>query len=240
MRVAVAFMPEEMGYAAGDAAIVVDAVRSGATLAVIAANGNPPIYLAASAPDALAHRDGERPDAWAGGELDGLPLPGFQFGNSPREVDAMDFGGREIVFGTVNGPRAARMASAAKHVSMAGFLNLTAAGERAAATDPDTVRIVCAGSHRVFALDDAVCAGLIAARLVAMGAEAEDSALAAVALAERFDDVPAMLRISDSGRRLMAIGLEADLDFCAQIDRTERVPTLAHGEIDAEHRLLPI
>ena len=143
--------------------------------AVIAANGNPPIYLADSAPDALAHRDGERPEAWAGGELDGLPLPGFQFGNSPREVDAMDFSGREIVFGTVNGPRAARMASAAEHVSMAGFLNLTAAAERAAATDPETVRIVCAGSHRVFALDDAVCAGRIAGRLMAMGAVAVPS-----------------------------------------------------------------
>ena len=240
MRIAVAFMPEEMAYAADDAAIVVDAVRSGATLAVIAANGNPPIYLADSAPDALEYRDRDVPEAWAGGELDGLPLPGFQFGNSPREVDAMDFTGREIVFGTVNGPRAARIAAAAKHVSMASFLNLTAAAERAAAAEPDTARVVCAGSHRAFALDDAVCAGLIARRLVAMGGVADDSALAAIALAERFEDVPAMLRVSDSGRRLMAIGLEADLDFCSRIDRSDRVPTLARGVIDADRRLLPV
>ncbi len=240
MRVAVAFLPEEMDYGAEDAAIVVDAVRSGATLAVIAANGNPPIYLAASAREALEYRDRERPHAWAGGELDGLPLPGFEFGNSPREVSEMEFDGREIVFGTVNGPRAARMAAAAKHVSMASFLNLTAAAERAAATDPETVKVVCAGSHRRFALDDAVCAGLIAGRLLEMGCEAEDSALAAIALAQAYEDLPAMLRISDSGQRLMAIGLEADLDFCAQVDRSDRVPTLAINGISEDERLLPV
>lgn len=240
MRVAVAFLPEEMDYGAEDAVIVVDAVRSGATLAVIATNGNPIIYLAASAREALEHRDHERPHAWAGGELDGLPLPGFEFGNSPREVAGMEFGGREIVFGTVNGPRAARMAATAKHVSMASFLNLTAAAERAAATDPETAKIICAGSHRRFALDDAVCAGAIAKKLVEMGGEAEDSALAAIALADKYEDLPAMLRISDSGRRLMAIGLEADLDFCAQVDRSDRVPTLARDGISEDERLLPI
>ncbi len=240
MRVAVAFLPEDMGYGVEDAAIVVDAVRSGATLAVIAANGNPPIYLADSAREALEYRDRERPHAWAGGELDGLPLPRFEMGNSPREVAEMDFGEREIVFGTVNGPRAARMAAAAKHVSMASFLNLTAAAERAAATDPGTVKIVCAGSHRRFALDDAVCAGLFASRLVEMGGAADDSALAAVALAQAYQDLPAMLRISDSGRRLMAIGLEADLDFCAQVDRSDRVPTLATSGISEDERLLLI
>lgn len=240
MRVAVAFLPEEMDYGTHDAAIVVDAVRSGATLAVIAANGNPPIYLAASARDALEYRDRERPTAWAGGELDGLPLPGFQFGNSPREVAEMEFAGREIVFGTVNGPRAAQMATAAKHVSMASFFNLTAAAERAVGADPESVKVVCAGSHLQFALDDAVCAGLIAKRLIEMGGEAEDSALAGIALAETYEDLPAMLRISDSGRRLMAIGLEADLDFCARVDRSDRVPTLAKDGISEDRRLIPV
>jgi 2-phosphosulfolactate phosphatase len=132
------------------------------------------------------------------------------------------------------------MAAAAKHVSMASFLNLTAAAERAAATDPETVKVVCAGSHRRFALDDAVCAGLIAGRLLEMGCEAEDSALAAIALAQAYEDLPAMLRISDSGRRLIAIGLEADLDFCAQVDRSDRVPTLATNGISDDERLLPV
>ena len=37
-----------------------------------------------------------------------------------------------------------------------------------------------------------------------------------------------------------AIGLEADLDFCAQVDRSDRVPTLATDGISEDERLLPI
>jgi 2-phosphosulfolactate phosphatase len=240
VRLAVAFLPEELDYRADDAVIIVDAVRAGATLTVIAANGNPLIFLADNAQAALDYRNTQRPDAWAGGEQDGLPLPGFQFGNSPREVANMDFAGHEVVFGTVNGTRAARLASAAKYVSIASFLNVTAAAESAMHSRPESVKVVCAGSHRLFTLDDGVCAGLVAKAIRSMGVDAEDSALASIALADKYSDLSEMMRISDSGRRLMSIGLEGDLDFCAQVDYSSRVPLLSKNVADSRSRLITI
>jgi phosphosulfolactate phosphohydrolase-like enzyme len=49
-----------------------------------------------------------------------------------------------------------------------------------------------------------------------------------------------MMRISDSGRRLISIGLEADLDFCAKVDYSSRVSTLSKNGRDSRNRLIAI
>ena len=97
---------------------------------------------------------------------------------------------------------------------------------------PESVKVVCAGSHRLFTLDDGVCAGLVAKAIRSMGVDGEDSALASIALADKYSDLSEMMRISDSGRRLMSIGLEGDLDFCAQVDYSSRVPLLSKNVAD--------
>lgn len=237
MDIFAAFLPQGLQYEPEDVCIVVDAVRAGATLVAMAEAGDPRVYLAASAADARAYRDACRPTALLGGEVGGLPPAGFDLGNSPAEWRALDLAGREVVFGTSNGTRTVAACSVAGEVLIGCFLNVTAVAARAAAAGASRIKIVCAGSRGFICLDDSVCAGLIAARLVALGGSPADSAIMAIALSERLSDIPAVLRQSESGRWLARAGLAKDLDDCARVDSSDAVPALAKGEFARDRRL---
>ena len=61
-----AFLPDQFEYGPGDACVVVDAVRAGATLVTMAEAGDPEVYLASSAEAARAYRDAKAPHALLG------------------------------------------------------------------------------------------------------------------------------------------------------------------------------
>jgi phosphosulfolactate phosphohydrolase-like enzyme len=71
------------------------------------------------------------------------------------------------------------------------------------------------------ALDDAYCAGRIAA---ALGGEPEDSASAAIRLAASFGSALEGLGASRSAGNLRARGLEADIAWCARESVLDVVP----------------
>ena len=238
MRIYAAFLPQGLTYQPDDVCVVIDAIRAGATLAAMAEAGDPVVYLAANAEHARRFRDGSIPGALLGGEAGGLAPDGFDLGNSPAEWAERDLRGAEVVFGTSNGTRAVARCSNAGHVLMASFNNVGAVARLAGKLAGESVKIVCAGQGGLIALDDAVCAGLIARELADAGGEAADSAVMAIALANHFDDIPALLRRSESGRRLLSVGYESDLDWCARVDISEKVPQLAKNGVTAEHKLL--
>ena len=45
------------------------------------------------------------------------------------------------------------------------------------------------------------------------------------------------MRNSESGRSLLDIGYESDLDWCGRVDSSQKVPELAKGEVTAHSRL---
>ena len=100
------------------------------------------------------------------------------------------------------------------------FVALSATVE-AIAAEAEVV-LVCAGKLGRFALEDAACAGTIAARLVARGARVEgDEARAALTLAcDDADAVRALVEGADHGRWLCGLGpgYAADVAFCATLD----------------------
>ena len=83
--------------------------------------------------------------------------------------------------------------------------------------------IVCAGVQGAFAMDDAYCAGRLAARL---GGEPSDAAAAAIRLARSFGSAEEGLAASQSGRNLVAAGLEVDIGWCARESVLEVVPEI--------------
>ena len=238
MRIYAAFLPQGLTYQPDDVCVVIDAVRAGATLTAMAEAGDPVVYLAADAESARRFRDDDNPAALLGGEAGGLAPAGFDLGNSPAEWAKRDLRGAEVVFGTTNGTRAVARCSNADHVLVASFNNVAAVARLAGELAGECVKIVCAGQKGLIALDDAVCAGLIARELIHAGGDAADSAVMAVALAGHFDDIPALLRRSESGRRLLSVGYDSDLDWCARVDISEKVPQLAKDGLTADRRLL--
>lgn len=204
---------------AGWTGVAVDVLRATSTLTVARANGAAAVVPFADPAAALAFRSG-RDDVLACGERGGRIVPGFDLGNSPFEYDAGRVRGRTLAFASTNGSfamRALANCSARRLGSFAGASALLAA--LAGAGD---VRIVCAGKEGAFALEDAACAGWIAAGLVARGWAADGApARLALSLAPRdAAEVRALVEGCDHARVLQALGAEyaRDVAWCATLD----------------------
>src|SRR5262249_58692712 len=113
-----------------------------------------------------------------GGERGGARPAGFDHGNSPAEYTPERVRDHTVVFTTTNGTRALLALAGARRIAVGGFVN-AAAVARWAAAEPGDILLVCAGEKGRFCLEDAVCAGLLVARLAAGHRQETDAARAA-------------------------------------------------------------
>ena len=102
---------------------------------------------------------------------------------------------------------------------LGSLLNLSAVAAAAQAAGGD-VAIICSGFKGAFALDDAYCAGRIVA---ALAGDRTDAAIAAEVVADAW---PLPLD-GLNARTYGPPGLEADIEFCAQVDLLDTVPRFA-------------
>jgi 2-phosphosulfolactate phosphatase len=205
----VAFTPGEQTPA--PVGVVVDVLRATSTMTQALAAGYERVLCCAEIDEARALAETEGPAKLAG-ERRLESIPGFDFGNSPREV-AVAPDVETLILSTTNGTRL--LVSAAErfeHVYIGSLLNLDAVADAARAHGQD-VAVLCAGVLGELALDDAYCAGRIAE---ALGGDRTDSATAAIRLAHTFADAREALHSSRSGWNLRQHGLELDIDRCAE------------------------
>jgi 2-phosphosulfolactate phosphatase len=224
VRVHVAFTPAEAAQA--PTGIVVDVLRATSTIVQALSSGYSRVLSCAEVEEARAIRGSEGKGLLAGERLC-VKIPGFDFGNSPREF--LSASGDTLILSTTNGTRAlVTAASRCDRVLAACLLNLEAV-VRAARDEGEDVAIFCAGVEGEFAMDDAYCAGRIAERL---GGDSTDAAEAAVRLARSFPDPEAGLRASQSARNLVGAGLDGDVRWCARESVLETVPRFVgmHGD----------
>src|SRR5690606_40461523 len=69
----------------GGITVVIDVIRAFTTAQLAFQGGVRRIHLVATAPEALAMK-AERPELLLAGEINALPVDGFDFGNSPWEM----------------------------------------------------------------------------------------------------------------------------------------------------------
>lgn len=215
--------------------LVVDVLRASTSLVTLVDRGAGPIYIAASVDAARrlgASRDGafrEAPPVMAG-ELEGLAPPGFDFGNSPAEFAAAEVRGRPVVFVTTNGTAAIRTVQHLGPVLIGAMRNGVAAAAEAwesAREAPSDITLVCAGREGGFGIDDAYCAGYLTSRLLDHGPfELTDGAAAALQLYRAEPDTLALFTRAAAGQNVIRLGLDADVAYCAERDRTSAVPRL--------------
>lgn len=215
---------------AGGAAAVIDLLRATTTIARALHAGAASVVPCATPEDARAARDRDRPRRpLLGGERRGVRIPGFDLSNSPGEYTPARVAGADIYFTTTNGTAAFLHASRATHRYAACLNNLTGvAGVLARCLERgELVHLVCAGTGGEVALEDAACAGAIVETLAARapGVDLDDAGRLALAAWERArGDLRAFLSQGRGGRNLLALGLGADIDACAEIDAHARVP----------------
>jgi 2-phosphosulfolactate phosphatase len=217
VHVDVAFTPDE--NASAPVGIVVDVVRATSSIAQALASGYERVLCCAEIDEARALRQELGDEAVVGGERNAVVVEGFDVGASPREF-AQPPRARTLILTTTNGTRTILAAAARCELVLIGsLLNLSALANEARRACGD-VAIVCSGFKGAFALDDAYCAGRI---VEALDGERSDAAVAAAVLAARWPSPLDGLNARTYGPP----GLEADVEFCAQVDLLQTVPSFA-------------
>jgi 2-phosphosulfolactate phosphatase len=154
------------------------------------------------------------------GELNCLPPPGFDLGNSPRQWAGRLFAGRTAFMCTTNGTRAiaaaARLQPAALLVG--GLINARSLAAAVSATG-NNVTLLCAGTAGEISLEDVLGAGAVIDELGGHPVcEGDAAVMAARLFTQALGDLPAALRQGAGGRNLLNVELEADIEFCAALN----------------------
>ncbi|MGD2120257.1 MAG: 2-phosphosulfolactate phosphatase [Gemmatimonadota bacterium] len=235
MTVDVFFSPGvvEESSVEGRTAVVIDVIRATSTVVEALANGAKAIFPTISTEEAvkLASSLG-REDTLLCGERKGLKVEGFDLGNSPGEFSAERVGGKQIVMTTTNGTRAFAAVDGAERVLAASFMNLSAVTR--ALEGVSSLVVVCSGRENRFSLDDALCAGMLLRGLGSNAAEEmtlNDAGRVAMDLAAIYEIDAEFLSSTGAGKSLLSVGLEADLELCASVDRHSLVPEMKERRI---------
>ena len=165
MRLDVALLPGLIRDAPSVFAVV-DVLRASTSIVTLLDRGVPAVIPAADLEEARALRE-RLPGHLLCGEQDGLPPPGFDYGNSPAEFAAASLDGRPAILATSNGTHILNDLADAPVVLVGALVNREAAARALLALAAEhgcDATIVCAASPggRSIALEDALGAGAIA------------------------------------------------------------------------------
>jgi 2-phosphosulfolactate phosphatase len=217
---------------AGCTVIVIDQIRASVTMTAALHAGSPFIEPVLTVEEAFARASALRQGGTTvliGGERAGVAVAGFDLGNSPRSYTRERVQERPLVFTTSNGTAALLQVRRASRILVGSLSNLSAICD-AVAQDTHEIHILCAGTRDEISLDDCLPAGAMVERLVARGRTlpSDDSGRMCLALwrdaITSKGGITAALRESRGGRNLARIGLDGDIDYCAEVDRLPIVP----------------
>jgi len=79
------------------------------------------------------------------GERDGVMIPGFDFGNSPSQLEGVDLTGKTVIHTTSAGTQGIANAVNADEILGGSLVNAKAIAEYIKQRDPETVSLVCMG-----------------------------------------------------------------------------------------------
>ncbi len=237
-EVQVHLLPElaPAGRLAGSIAVVIDVLRAGTTIIHALAAGCSDVRPCLEVDEARALADSMRAGrVLLGGERDGVALPGFDLGNSPREYTAKNCKGTTLVLTTTNGTRALLRAGEAERVLVAGFVNYSAVCEQIC-RDPRPVHIVCAGTAGEISLEDTLLAGALVDYLSEeMEVRLNDGARLAWDCFENHGRILlGALEVGAGGANLRRLGYDEDIQAAAAVDKFHLVPELRRDPLRIE------
>ncbi|MFV0507037.1 MAG: 2-phosphosulfolactate phosphatase [Bacteroidales bacterium] len=215
--------------------VVVDVLRASSVICTALANGAKNIHPVLSTNEAFERlRNINAKNTLLVGERNALPINGFDLGNSPLLFTKEVVKNKSLIMTTSNGTRAIRNAQGADCLYIASFLNAGATIERL--TQHQDIIILCSGTNGEFALEDSLCAGLIAFELTRNQYKLSDAALAMSSLYISQKDH--LQDFASRGRHyqyLLSLGLQPDLDYCFNINIINIIPRLhKDGTIQAK------
>jgi 2-phosphosulfolactate phosphatase len=241
MRIISLFTPGEIDESAvkGKTVALIDVLRACTTAAYAMAGGCDriiPVATVEAATNLAASLD--KKVTLLCGEREGQRIDGFDLGNSPLEYTSDVVKRKTIILATTNGTRTISMSQGAKEILVASFVNMCSVVDYVAGLDEDLLTVVCAGQDDRFALEDAVCAGMLIERLCEGGEmDLNDGARAARLLYRQNEQsIPSLLRDCEHGKHLESLGFAKDLEACGRVDSLKILPIVREGRISKAKR----
>ncbi len=208
--------------------VILDILRASSAICTAFANGATSIIPVADADEA---RDYKSKGFLVAAERDGFVLDFADFGNSPFNFTREKVEGKTIVYSTTNGTGIIRLASNAHAIAVGSFLNLNALTKWIISQERDTL-LFCAGWKNKFNIEDTICAGAIAGKLMDTGLFRTicDSTHAAIDLwTMASGDLGGYIEKAAQRSRLRDKKLDDCIDFCLTVDFTDKIPVMKNG-----------
>ena len=194
-------------------AVVFDVLRATSTI-IIGLDHGVERFIPVETVEAARARKVQDPSLLLAGERGGLPLEGFDLGNSPAEFK--EISGKSVVLTTTNGTIALHRVGHAKRVYVGALLNLEALAHMLDSEDSTEILLVCSGTGEEFAIEDGIAAGGLVDRLPHKSLS-DAASLVKSLYREASSDPASYLRQSRNGRALAGIGKAQDVEECARV-----------------------
>lgn len=208
--------------------VVLDILRASSAICTAFANGARSIIPVAGADEAKEYKSR---GYLVAAERDGFILDFADFGNSPFNFTKEMVFGKTIVYSTTNGTGIINLASSSYMIVIGSFLNIGALTKWLTQQERD-VLLFCAGWKNRFNIEDTVCAGAIAEKLIASHLYSTicDSTLAAIDLwSLAGPDLPGYIEKAAQRTRLRDKKLDDCIEFCLTSDYTDKIPVMKNG-----------
>jgi 2-phosphosulfolactate phosphatase len=146
--------------------VVIDVLRAFTTAGYLFEAGVKEIYLTSSVEDALNLHQ-LLPGSLLLGEIDGIPIPGFDLGNSPSELSRYDVRGKTIIQRTTADTQGVIRCLHANTILTAALTNARATAIHLQRMAPEEITFVLTGyfPDEGWGDEDAVCADVLEAYL---------------------------------------------------------------------------
>jgi 2-phosphosulfolactate phosphatase len=224
-------------------AVVVDVLRSTTVMVHALAAGCEAVIPCVEIEEAKAAAARLTPGtALLAGERQGLPIPGFDLGNSPDDFTPRVCEGKTLVMTTTNGTRAILSSVESERVYIASFANLRATSNELAMQchkngDGRAVHIVCSGTDGSISMEDSLLAGALTSGICArcatdipegqrLGNDEAFIVLSQWLEVERHLNTRPLSRLLSMGRggqNVQRIGLTGDIEAAAGVDSVDVV-----------------
>jgi 2-phosphosulfolactate phosphatase len=208
--------------------VIIDVLRASSAICTAFANGALSIIPVAEVYEAM---DYKKKGFLVAAERDGYVLDFADFGNSPFNFTRERVEGRTIVYSTTNGTRIINLAASSYLTVIGSFLNINVLTDWLSVQGRD-ILLFCAGWKDRFNLEDTLCAGAIAEKLIEGPGFTTicDSTLAAIDLWNLArKDLPGYIGKAAQRTRLKSKGLDDCIEFCLTPGFTDKIPVMKNG-----------
>ncbi|MFI5164251.1 MAG: 2-phosphosulfolactate phosphatase [Bacteroidia bacterium] len=218
-------------YKADDTIVVIiDVLRATSAICAAFEHGVQKIIPVATVEEARKYK---QKGFLVGAERNGLPVEGFDFGNSPFHYMGENVKGKTIVLTTTNGTQAIDVAKDAYKVVIGSFLNIDALCTWLISENKN-ILLLCSGWKNKFNLEDAVFAGAVTDEICNRTEKFNlgDACLALKYLYQQAKENPnRFLSHSSHKERLAALNLKKDVKFCLTPNQTKEIPIYKDGAL---------